>query len=129
MAVVIASVGLLLSLTYGLRAENAIPRLRTQPSPVSTLNRTTLAFASSDFSLQRCKRPVPHTAKCLEPRVGFPETALLDGVDTTRAVGAYRCAPVVPQHTQILRHGGLPDPELALDDGDDVAGRVRSSGQ
>src|SRR5262245_32480445 len=114
---------------YGRRQNNGAAPLLNSPSTIPTLSRTPLAFASSDLRLQCCKRLVPHSAKCLEPRVRLPERALLDGVDATRAVGAHGCEPVVPQHTQMLRDGGLRDPELALDDGDDVTGRLRSFGQ
>src|SRR5262249_20769664 len=54
---------------------------RTAPSPnsrstISTLSRTPLAFASSDFRLQCGKRLVPYGAKCFEPRVGLLQRAL-----------------------------------------------------
>src|SRR5262245_9980744 len=67
----------------------AIASSLNSPSTIATLSRTPLAFASSDFRLQCRKRPVPHAAKCFEPRVGLPQRALLDGVDATRAVGAH----------------------------------------
>ncbi len=78
--------------------------------------------------VQMCVAAVlPVHAELIEPRVNLSKGGRVDGVDATCALGADACEAVLAQDTQMLRHGGLRDAELALDHGNDLARGVLSS--
>jgi hypothetical protein len=51
------------------------------------------------------------------------------GVQTPGAVGADNREPVIPEHAQVLRHSGLGDAELVLDDRANRAGGPLTVGE
>jgi hypothetical protein len=65
----------------------------------------------------------------VDPVVDLTERCGIDGVQPTRAFGADRREPALPQHLEVLGHGRLGDPELRLDDGRDGPGRELALGE
>jgi len=62
---------------------------------------------------------LPEAAEGVEPFVGGGQLRGLDRVEAAGALGLHGREAGLPQHPQVLRHRGLRDPELRLDDAGD----------
>ena len=67
---------------------------------------------------------MPEAAELLEPLVGSREWAGFDGIDAPRPLGAGDREAGLAKHAEMLRDGGLGDPELALHDRAEFSGAV-----
>jgi len=72
---------------------------------------------------------LPVAPEWLEPRIDLAQWRRLDRVEPARPLGAHRREAGLSQHAQVLRHPGLRDPEVGLDDLADRAGGLLSVGQ
>ena len=72
-----------------------------------------LALAAGELRLERVQALGPEPPEVVEPVVDLAERRGVDGVQAARALGTDRGEPAVAQDPQVLRHGGLADPELA----------------
>jgi uncharacterized protein len=71
----------------------------------------------------------PEPPKDGQPLVGLPQGSRFDGVQPPGPLGADTCEPVVPQHLEVLRDGGLGNAELVLHHGGHLAGGPLTVGE
>lgn len=87
------------------------------------------SLAACYLGLQRIQPAFPEPAELLQPRVDFLQRGAVDGVEAALAVHAYGREAGFAQDLQVLRHRGLRDPELALNDLDHLACHLLAFGQ
>src|SRR5262245_22023220 len=103
-----------------------MPRIAALHRPT---NYRPLALAARDFSGKRFKAMGPEAPELVEPGVDLAQRARVYRVDAPRPVGAHGGEAALAQHLQVRRHRGLRDPELPLDDGDDITRAVLAAGE
>ena len=78
------------------------------------------ALTASDFGIECIEGLIPESAESFEPSVNVTPALRLDRIEAAGAFGANVREAIVPEHAQVLRHRGLRDAELGLNDLDDV---------
>ena len=89
----------------------------------------TLPLAARDLRFQRVQVPFPERAKRSEPLVDFLQRIRFHCIDATRPVLPHAREAALAKHTQMLRHRTLRDPELRLNDLDNLARAVLAAGE
>ena len=87
------------------------------------------ALAARELGRERVEALVPEPAEVVEPVVELAERRGVDGVQPAGALGPDGREPALAQDLEVLRHGGLRDPELGLDDRRDRPGRQLAIGE
>ena len=90
---------------------------------------TLLALAPRDLRGKGLEARFPKYPESVEPVVDLPQRGRVERVDTARSINPHGREPVVAEHPQVLRHGGLGDAELTLHRYDDIARGMFPGGQ
>ena len=85
--------------------------------------------APCQLGLQRVEAPAPLPAQVGEPAFNTREGCIVEGVQPASALGADVGEAALPQHPQLARDGGLSEPELRLNNVDDLAGAALTRGE
>ena len=78
--------------------------------------------AACEFRFQRVEALAPLPSQVSDPALDSVESVGPERVQPARALGAHVGEAALSEHAQLPRDGGLREPELCLDDVDDLAG-------
>src|SRR5690606_318579 len=82
-----------------------------------------------DLGFQRAQLRLPEGPEPVQPHIDLPQGFGIDRINPPLPVHPHTGEAGVPQHPQMLRYGGLRDPEFALDHLDDLSGPMLAHGE